>query len=112
MEEKVIIVGAGPCGLSTALYLKQYGIDPLIIDKGNIVHTIYNFPTHQTFFSTSEKLEIGSMPFVSPHHKPVRLEALSYYREVAKRNNLRIKPFEEVVHVEKEKNNFKLTVIK
>src|SRR5699024_4515792 len=55
MKEKIIIVGAGPCGLSTALYLKEAGYDPLIIDRGNIVHTIYRFPTHQTFFSTRDR---------------------------------------------------------
>ena len=112
MKEKIIIVGAGPCGLSTALYLKEAGYDPLIIDRGNIVHTIYRFPTHQTFFSTSEKLEIGNMPFVSPNSKPVRMEALSYYREVVKRNNLRIHPYDDVIDVQKESTRISVTTLK
>lgn len=101
INEEVIIIGAGPCGLSCALELQSKGINPLIIEKGNIVNTIYNFPTHQTFFSTSRRLEIGGFPFVNDRIKPVRNEALAYYREVVKRKNIRIHSFERVVKVEK-----------
>jgi len=111
-KEEVIIIGAGPCGLATALALKHYGMNPLIIDKGNIVQTIYEFPTHQTFFSTSKRLEIGNIPFVSPNPKPVRQEALAYYREVASRNNLRIQSYEEVVDVQSVNNTLHLTTKK
>lgn len=108
-NEEVIIIGAGPCGLATALALKKYGMNPLIIDKGNIVQAIYEFPTHQTFFSTSNKLEIGNIPFVSPNPKPVRKEALAYYREVASRNNLRIQSYEKVVDVQSINGNLHIT---
>lgn len=104
--EDVIIVGGGPCGLATAIALKEKGINPLIIEKGNIVNAIYQYPTHQTFFSTSEKLEIGGMPFVTEEYKPKRNQALVYYREVAKRKKLRIHSFEKVFSVSKKEDNF------
>lgn len=108
MIEHTIIVGAGPCGLSCALELQRYNIKPLIIEKGNIVETIYRFPTHQTFFSTSKNLEIGDFPFVTDKFKPVRNEALAYYREVVKRNELRINPFETVTNIIKKDDLFYL----
>lgn len=111
-SEEVIIIGAGPCGLATALALKEYGMDPLLIDKGNIVQTIYDFPTHQTFFSSSERLEIGNIPFVSPNPKPVRKEALAYYREVAKRHALRIQAYEEVMELTRDEKNIYVHTMK
>ena len=108
-QEKVIIVGAGPCGMSAAIELQKIGIDPLIIEKGNIVHSIYQYPTHQTFFSSSDKLEIGDVAFVTEKPKPVRNQALSYYRTVAIRKNLRIHNFEEVKKVVKKDNLFTIT---
>lgn len=95
-QEECIIVGGGPCGLSAAIELKKVGIDPLIIEKGNVVNAIYNYPTHQTFFSSSEKLAIGNVPFIIEQHKPKRNQALVYYREVVKMHDLRINRFEEV----------------
>ncbi|WP_188206036.1 YpdA family putative bacillithiol disulfide reductase [Alkalibacillus aidingensis] len=99
--EEVIIIGAGPCGLSAALELKRQGVDPLLIEKGNVANSIYHYPTHQTFFSTSEKLEVGHIPFISERQKPVRNEALTYYRTVAQRENLRINTYEKVEKVHK-----------
>lgn len=95
-----IIVGAGPCGLSTAIELKKEGIESVIIEKGNIVQTIYDYPTHQTFFSSSEKLEIGDIAFITDKVKPVRLDALAYYRSVVRRHDLKINHFEKVEAVE------------
>lgn len=99
--EECIIVGGGPCGLATAIALKKIGKNPLVIEKGNIVNAIYNYPTHQTFFSSSYKLEIGDMPFVTVERKPTRNQALTYYREVVKREELRINRFEAVNSVVK-----------
>lgn len=104
-----MIVGGGPCGMSCAIELKKHGLNPLIIEKGNIVNTIYQFPTHQTFFSSSEKLEIGGYPFITEKQKPVRIQALAYYRAVAERSQIRINTFEKVLHIEKEDDFFKLT---
>ncbi|WP_409298041.1 YpdA family putative bacillithiol disulfide reductase [Peribacillus sp. SCS-26] len=100
--EDVLIIGGGPCGLAAAIALKEIGKSPLIIEKGNIVNSIYNYPTHQTFFSTSEKLEIGDVAFIIEGRKPVRSQALSYYRAVVKRKELRIHPFERVESVKKQ----------
>lgn len=104
--EEAIIIGGGPCGLSAAIALKNIGKNPLIIEKGNIVNAIYHYPTHQTFFSTSEKLEIGEVPFLTEEYKPRRNQALVYYREVVKRKDLRVHPFEKVTSVKKDANKF------
>nr|WP_239583347.1 YpdA family putative bacillithiol disulfide reductase [Metabacillus iocasae] len=101
-SEEVIIVGGGPCGLSAAIELQKVGITPLVIEKGNIVNAIYHYPTHQTFFSSSEKLEIGDVPFITENRKPVRNQALAYYREVVKRKQVRVNAFERVNAVKKQ----------
>ncbi len=102
LKEKVIIIGGGPCGLAAAISLQEIGIDSLVIEKGNIVNAIYHYPTHQTFFSSSEKLEIGDVAFITENRKPVRNQALSYYREVVKRKKLRVNSFEKVLNVHKQ----------
>lgn len=105
-SEDVIVVGGGPCGLAAAIALKKIGKNPLVIEKGNIVNAVYHYPTHQTFFSTSEKLEIGDIPFVTEEYKPKRNQALVYYREVVKREQLRVHAFEKVLSVKKENHGF------
>lgn len=100
-KEHTIIIGGGPCGMSCAIELQNRKIKPLIIEKENIVNTIYNFPTHQMFFSSSEKLEIGDVAFITEKQKPIRNQALAYYRSVADRQELRVNPFERVIHVKK-----------
>ncbi|SEM85873.1 thioredoxin reductase (NADPH) [Mesobacillus persicus] len=105
-REDVIIIGGGPCGLAAGIAVKKIGKNPLIIEKGNIVNAIYHYPTHQTFFSSSEKLSIGDVPFITEEHKPKRNQALVYYREVVKREKLRIHPFEKVQNVQKQDDGF------
>ncbi|WP_449536777.1 YpdA family putative bacillithiol disulfide reductase [Ferdinandcohnia sp. Marseille-Q9671] len=100
-SEEVIIIGGGPCGLAAAIALQGIGIEALVIEKGNIVNAIYNYPTHQTFFSSSEKLEIGNVPFIIEGRKPKRNQALAYYREVAKRKRVKVNAFERVLEVKK-----------
>src|SRR5699024_835082 len=80
--------------------------------RGNIVHTLYSFPTHQTFFSSSEKLVVGNMPFVCSNSKPVRMKVFSYYRKVVKRNKFRIHPYGEVINVQKEPTSISVTTLK
>lgn len=92
--ENVIIIGAGPCGLSAALELQAIGLNPLLIEKNAVVHSIYQYPTYMHFFSTPELLEIGGIPFTTPNDKPSRREALQYYRDVVIRRQLRIHSYE------------------
>lgn len=96
-----IIVGGGPCGLAAAISLQNIGLNPIVIEKGNIVNAIYHYPTHQTFFSTSERLAIGDVPFIIEERKPKRNQALVYYREVVRLKNIQVNRFEKVSSVEK-----------
>src|SRR5207247_10463618 len=78
----LIIVGAGPSGLSAAIAAKQRGLDYQVIEQGALVNSIYHFPPQMVFFTTPELLEIGGLPFVSPYEKPTRAEALRYCRKL------------------------------
>ncbi len=93
----VLIVGAGPAGISAGIAARRAGLSHLILEKGMLVHSLYRFPTQMHFFSSSRKLEIGGVPFVSHQDKPTRLEALEYYRRVAEYWQLRIKTYEPVL---------------
>jgi len=108
----VIIIGAGPIGLATAIHLKQKGIDSLIIDRGCLVNSIYNYPINMTFFSTSDKLEIGNVPFISHGPKPTRKEALEYYRRTAEHHELNINLYENVETVKGIDGNFEVVTEK
>lgn len=100
----IIIIGGGPIGLACALEAKKAGLTYLIIEKGTLVNSLYNYPVNMTFFSTSERLEIGGIPFVSNNAKPTRNEGLEYYRRVAISGGLQVKLFEEVIEVKKEEH--------
>lgn len=108
----VLIVGAGPIGLTCGIEALNEGLSYVIIEKGCLVNSLYNYPVNMTFFSTSEKLEIGNIPFVSVNIKPTRAEALEYYRRAAVHYNLNIRLFEEVTLVEKTKEMFLVTTSK
>ena len=97
----IIIIGGGPIGLACALEAKNAGLNYLIIEKGTLVNSLYNYPVNMTFFSTSERLEIGGIPFVCNHAKPGRNEGMEYYRRVAIAGGLHIRLFEEVKEVKK-----------
>ena len=98
----VIIIGGGPIGLACGIEAQKAGIGYLILEKGCLVNSIYNYPANMTFFSTSERLEIGNVPFVSNNPKPTRAEALEYYRRVTDTYKLRIHLFEKVTEVRKQ----------
>ncbi|MNH79534.1 Ferredoxin--NADP reductase [compost metagenome] len=100
--EDVVIIGAGPCGLSAAIECQLQGLSVRVIEKYNIVHSIYLYPTHMQFFSTSELLEIGDIPFVTPGDKPFRHEALAYYRRVASHYNLQVNCYEEALSIDRQ----------
>src|SRR3970040_1149115 len=97
----VLIVGAGPSGLATAIAAKQNGLDYVIVEKGVLVNSILNFPPYMVFFTTPELLEIGRLPLVTPYDKPTRLEALRYYRRVVDIYGLQIAFHEEVAAIER-----------
>jgi len=102
----VLIVGAGPSGLATAIAAKQQGLDYVVVEKGVLVNGIFNFPTHMVFFTTPELLEIGGLPLVTPYEKPTRLEALRYYRRVVDTYDLQISFHERIVEIEREQGVF------
>src|SRR6202012_5886275 len=98
----LLIIGGGPIGIACGLKAQKAGLSFIIIEKGCLVNSLYNYPATMTFFSTSEKLEIGGVPFVTTHNKPNRNDALEYYRRVALSNNLSINLFEEVINISKD----------
>src|SRR5213079_2907077 len=102
----VIIVGAGPSGLSAAIAAKQRGLEYQVLEQGALVNSIYHFPPQMVFFTTPELLEIGGLPFVSPYDKPTRAEALKYYRKVVDAYDLQIACGEKVLSVEREADVF------
>jgi bacillithiol disulfide reductase len=104
----LIIVGAGPSGLSAAIAAKQRNLDYHVLEQGVLVNSIYNFPPQMVFFTTPELLEIGGLPFVSPYEKPTRAEALMYYRKVVDRFDLQISFDEKVLSVRREEGVFTL----
>lgn len=111
-DSTVIIIGAGPIGLATAISLKNRGIHSLIVDRGCLVNSIYHYPINMTFFSTSDRLEIGNIPFISHGPKPTRKEALEYYRRTAEHYDLNINLYETVENVEGKDGSFSVTTNK
>ena len=108
----ILIIGGGPMGIATAIEAKRNNLSCIIIEKGCLVNSIYHFPQNMTFFSTSEKLEIGDVPFLSINEKPTRNEALEYYRRVVEHWQLTINLYETVEKVNKQGNEFDITTDK
>jgi thioredoxin reductase (NADPH) len=108
----VVVVGAGPTGLACGIELKQRGVSTLLIEKGCVVNSLYNYPTHMVFFTTPELLEIGGLPMTSLNEKPGRTEALKYYRRVAEYYRLSINQYERVLKIEGGDNDFLVTTSK
>lgn len=99
MEVEVVVVGAGPIGLACGIALQKAVISYVIIEKGCLVNSLFHYPLNMTFFSTSDRLEIGGVPFISNNPKPGRAEALEYYRRVCTSWNLHVRLYEKVERV-------------
>lgn len=108
----VLIIGAGPIGLACGIEAQKAGKNYIIIDKGTLVNSLYNYPVFMTFFSTSERLEIGGVPFMSISNKPNRNEALEYYRRVTEKFKLNVRLFEEVLACQKHEGLFRVETTK
>lgn len=108
----IIIVGAGPIGLACALEAEKKGLTCLLLEKGALVNSLFHYPVNMTFFSTSERLEIGGVPFVSNQPKPSRNEALEYYRRVAGLLRSPLHLYEAVTRIEKLDDNFLVNTIR
>jgi thioredoxin reductase (NADPH) len=108
----VAIIGGGPIGLACGISCKQMGLSYVILEKGPLVHSIFNYPVSMTFFSTSDKLEIGNVPFISRNAKPTRDEALEYYRRVTLHFQLNVHLFENVSKIKKNTNGFNIETSK
>ncbi len=105
----ILIIGGGPIGLACGLEAKKAGLSYLILEKGVLVNSLYHYPSNMTFFSTSERIEIGDIPFVSNNVKPTRPEALEYYRRIAVSQNLNIHLQEPVTEVVKSGEYYKVS---
>jgi len=103
---ELIIIGGGPIGIACALEAKKSQISYVVLEKGCLTNSLYNYPLNMTFFSTSEKLEIGEIPFVSNNIKPTRPEALEYYRRVAVSNRLNIHLQEKVIGISQQDDGY------
>ncbi len=97
----VLIIGAGPIGLNCAMEAEKNGLSYVIIEKGTIVNSLYNYPLYMRFFSTADKLEIAEIPFITTSPKPGRQDALEYYQGIARQKALKIKLYEKVVNISK-----------
>src|SRR5580700_6185660 len=109
MSTDVLVIGAGPTGLACAIEAQKLGFKVIVLDKGCLVNSIYNYPTNMVFFTTPELLEIGDIPFATASAKPNRLEALEYYRRVAEHYQLQIRQYEWVKTVTGEDDKFCVT---
>ena len=110
-ETDCIIVGAGPTGLACGIELKKLGIRAVLMDKGCVVNSLYNYPINMVFFTTPELLEIGGIPMTSLNEKPGRTEALKYYRRVADHFHLDIRQYQTVKGISGEDGNFLTTTL-
>ena len=97
----ILIVGGGPIGLACALEAKKNQLKYIIIEKGTVANSLYNYPLYMTFFSTADRLEIDEIPFITTKAKPGRQDALEYYQGIARQKEINIRPYEKVLNIEK-----------
>jgi thioredoxin reductase (NADPH) len=108
----VIIIGGGPIGIACGIEAEKRKLSYLVLEKGCIVNSLYNYPEQMSFFSTSERLEIDNVPFISKNAKPNKSEALEYYRRIVSSKKINIQLFEEVTDVKKENDTYRVKTTK
>ena len=108
----LIIIGGGPSGLNVAISAKKAGLKAIVLEKGVLVNSIYDFPVNMTFFSTSRLLEIGQVPFISHGDKPTRMEALEYYRRLKEVWGLEVHLYEEVLSMVPARGGYRIVTTK
>jgi len=108
-QADVMVIGAGPTGLACGIEAQRAGFKVVVIDKGCLVNSLYNYPAGMTFFTTPELLEIGDIPFTTAHQKPTREEALEYYRKVAEHYRLHVVQYQRVETVTGKDGDFRIT---
>lgn len=106
------VVGAGPCGIAVGAAARRAGLDVLLLDRGCITNSIVGYPPYMTFFSTAEKLEVEDLPFPVPSGKPTRLDALTYYRGVVRYFGIPVRQYEEVLEIERQREEFALRTLR
>jgi thioredoxin reductase (NADPH) len=106
----VLVIGAGPTGMACAIEAQRAGFRSVMVDKGCLCNSIYHYPSHMTFFTTPELLEIGDIPFPSPNQKPIRNEALEYYRKVAEHYDLDVRQYRLVESVSGTDGDFRVQI--
>ncbi len=104
----VLVIGAGPTGMACAIEAQRAGFRSVLVDKGCLCNSLFHYPSHMTFFTTSELLEIGDIPFPSPNAKPTRNEALEYYRKAAMFYKLDVRAYQRVEEVTGEDLHFRV----
>jgi thioredoxin reductase (NADPH) len=107
----LLVIGAGPTGLSCAIEAQRTGFRTVLVDKGCVCNSLFHYPSHMTFFTTSELLVIGDIPFPSPNAKPTRNEALEYYRQVAAHYNLDVRQYQRVERVSGSDGDFSVQIV-
>ena len=107
----VLVIGAGPTGMACAIEAQRAGLRAVMVEKGCLVNSLYHYPANMTFFTTSELLEIGDIPFPSVNSKPTRMEALEYYRKVAMHYELDVRQYQRVLRVEGSDGGFRVHAI-
>ena len=108
----VLIIGAGPIGIACGIEAKRNGLRYGIIEKGTIVNSLYHYPLYMRFFSTSDRLEIADIPFITTSPKPGRQDALEYYQGIARTEELNIRLYEKVLHVGRKSDGFRVETTK